>query len=134
MTPYTFFHDAGTLSQEFEDSIYPLVGLITVVIVIAVPVLYYLVLNRYTAMLHRLKHWLIFLVLSTIAIFLISYWMIDSMYQANGFGSYGSDDSSTDNSVMWVFCIKNTFLFIVIFFVFSYFLKRVSIHAKKTPF
>jgi hypothetical protein len=134
MIPYTFFHDAGTLSQEFEESIYPLVGSITVVIVFFVPVFYYLVLNRNTAMLHRLKHWLIFLVLCTIAIFLISYWMIDSMYQGNGFGSYGSDNSSTDNSVMWDFCIKNTILFMIIFFIVSLILKRFSIHAKKTPF
>ncbi|MBX7243012.1 MAG: hypothetical protein K1X92_14815 [Bacteroidia bacterium] len=116
---YTYFN-------EFGESVFPSVGIITIVFSLIVCLLYYPVINRLTDKFDQFVHWIIFLVLCGVFGGVFAY------VTANNFivGEMGD----TEPRIPVLFWVMNAIYAILYFFIFSVLLKKTSKYATLIPF
>ncbi|GAB3262849.1 hypothetical protein GCM10027347_28860 [Larkinella harenae] len=107
----------------YADEIFTPVGLITLLVSIALALLFYLVLGRWKSVFYRTSHWAITLVVAGIFGFGYAVW-----YALDATGAENTD------SYMQGFGAVNLLYALIYFCIFSLLLKRFSIFAKRTPF
>ena len=107
----------------YAASVYPSVGLFTLIFAFSFAVIFYLVLGRWKPIWDKLRHWVITIVL------LIGLSAFFALTQAKG-----ATAEESFNSFMYKFSMVNSFYAVVYFILFSLLLKRASIFAKRTPF
>ncbi|MCC2546006.1 hypothetical protein LJY25_06085 [Hymenobacter sp. BT175] len=107
----------------YREVIFPNVGLLTLGLSLALVLIFYYLINRAmgVATFNKVRHWVIFLVISAVLSFLIGIWQANS--QAVASHSY----------IYWM-STWNAILGMVWFFLFSIILKRGSTNASTTPF
>lgn len=107
----------------YGNNVYPSVGLFTLVFSLAFAIIFYLVLGRWKPIWDKLKHWVITIIL------LIGLSVFFALTQAKGATAEESYDS-----FMYKFALVNALYAVVYFIIFSLFLRKLSIFAKRTPF
>jgi glucan phosphoethanolaminetransferase (alkaline phosphatase superfamily) len=106
----------------YEQTIYPFVGLSTLIIAFIFALVFYLLLGRWKPVWDKTKHWLITIaVLSVVASLL-------AISQAKS-----ATEEDTD-AYMFMFSFINACYAITYFIILSFLFKRASIFAKRTPF
>lgn len=107
----------------YEDEVFFSVGLFTIIIALAVGILFYLSIGRWKAIFCHLKHWIVSLLIVLVVTGLLALQQAKSATQAEVFDAY-----------MVRFAMFNALFAIIWFFLFSLLLKRFSIFSKHTPF
>lgn len=107
----------------YEDEVFFSVGLFTIIIALAVGILFYLGIGRWKAIFCHLKHWIVSLLIVLVVTGLLALQQAKSATQAEVFDAY-----------MVRFAMFNALFAIIWFFLFSLLLKRFSIFSKHTPF
>ena len=120
-----FIGENPDLAQEFRGSIFPSVGLLTIVFAIILAAVFYLALGRWRPVWDKRVHWVLTLTLAAIIGFVYAY------TQASGTLG-GMDDTGTRNYVIQ-FALFNAVFIALYFLIFSLVLKRFSIYARHTP-
>jgi hypothetical protein len=106
----------------YEESIFPSVGLFTLIISVIFALVFYLLLGRWRPVWDKSKHWLITIVLLAFIASALAY------SQAKA----GTGDEP--DAYMFTFSMINALYAVVYFIILSFLLKRASIFAKRTPF
>lgn len=106
----------------YEESIFPSVGLFTLILSVIFALVFYLLLGRWRPVWDKQKHWLITIVLLAFIASGLAY----------GQAKNGTEDDA--DAYMFTFSMINALYAVVYFIVLSLFFKRASIFAKRTPF
>lgn len=119
---YTFnslYHD--TYSTEYSELIFPLVGLLSAAITIALNLIFYAGLGRMTTKFSLRKHWGFFLIMNMTICFLIAFFIAKSeVYEVDGY--------------LLTFSVLNMVYSLVFFIAISILTRKTSKYAKLTPF
>jgi hypothetical protein len=107
--------------SDYRERIFGSVGWLTLLAALTVGLIFYLGLGRWRNVWHTRIHWSVTIVLCALIGFGLAYGPAKSMI--------GSVDG-----YLVLFSCMNAFVSVVYFMLFSFLLKRFSIHAKRTPF
>lgn len=122
---YTFPHDYSYIN-EFAADVFPAVGIVSLLVSLAICLLYYVVINRITDKLDQVWHWAVFLLLTA------AFGGIFAFLSAQ---SYLINIQNADVIIIpLLFWVMNALYCLVYFFVFSILLKKASKYATKVPF
>jgi hypothetical protein len=118
---YELISGANPDVPDYSDEVYETVGQITIVVVVAFDVLFYVFLGRWKPVFHKRTHWVTTLLLL--------------MSIALGIAFLTAKDVIGEvDSYMYRFSIMNAVFAGVLFIILSLLFRRISIFAKKTPF
>jgi Na+/melibiose symporter-like transporter len=106
----------------YEESIFPAVGLFTIILSVLFAVIFYVLLGRWRPVWDKQKHWLITMILLALIASGLAY------SQARN----GTEDDA--DAYMFTFSMINALYAVVYFVILSLLFKRASIFAKRTPF
>jgi hypothetical protein len=106
---------------DYRERIFGSVGLLTLLIAIAIGLLFYVALGRWKNFWYTRTHWFITIVICAVIGFGLAYGIAKSII--------GSADG-----YLTVFALVNAFVIVVYFFVVSLLLKSFSIYSRRTPF
>jgi 4-amino-4-deoxy-L-arabinose transferase-like glycosyltransferase len=106
----------------YASTVYPNVGLFTLVLAIVFAIVFYLLLGRWKPVWDKVSHWIITLVILLAIAF---YLAVSQSKNATG------EDA---DAFVYKFAIINSVIAFVYFFILSIIIKRASIFAKRTPF
>lgn len=122
---YTVGNDY-TYINEFRESVFTNIGVVTLIVSLVLCLLYYPVINRITDKMDQFVHWVIFLVLAGV------FGGVYALVTANNYivGILGD----TEPQVPVLLWVMNGVYALLYFFVFSILLKKSSKFATKTPF
>ena len=123
---YDFFYfEPGFSGNMFAYGLYGILGLLTVIIAVTMPLLYYFALNhpRY----NRKIHWAIMLLINAVFIGILTpIWISTNFYDSGITGSFFIN--------IIEFTILNVFLATLLSSVISFLVKGFSVNCSKTPF
>jgi hypothetical protein len=111
---------ANPFNPEYRGGIFSSVGTVSSVTTIVIGLLFYVALGRWKPVFHKTVHWIITLIFSGIAGFVLAYMLTNS------------EIGNTDAYALR-FAFINMLYAMVCFMVLSLLLKRASIFAKHTP-
>ncbi|MBW8687112.1 hypothetical protein [Chitinophaga rhizophila] len=106
----------------YQTSIFPAVGLFTLILSVVFAVIFYVLLGRWKPVWDKQKHWVITAVILA--------------FIASGL-AYGQAINGTQEEgdpYMLTFSMINALYAVIYFIILSVFFKRASIFAKRTPF
>ncbi len=116
---YNVIEPPSSVAYEFENTVFPAVGLITLLFVIVCALIFYLVLSKQRWMYTR-SHWVMTLVFIVIV--------------AAGFAFFQAKAEINElDAYLISFSLYNAFIASVYFFVFSILIKRFSYWSKYVP-
>ena len=106
----------------YEESIFPAVGLFTLILSVIFALVFYLLLGRWRPVWDKQKHWLVTIVLLAIVASVLAY------------GQAKTGTAEDGDAYMLTFSMINALYAVVYFVILSLLFKRASIFAKRTPF
>ncbi|OWK69893.1 hypothetical protein [Pedobacter sp. AJM] len=118
---YELIAGANPAVPEYDDEVYQTVGQITLIVVSAVVLIFYLCLGRWKPIFHKFGHWIFTLILTMCAAFAIAF-------------ISAKDIIGEIDSYMYRFCLMNAVFAAIVFIMLSIVLKPMSVFSKRTPF
>ncbi|PJJ83518.1 hypothetical protein [Mucilaginibacter auburnensis] len=108
-------------TAEYRGSIFGSVGTITLAIIVAMLLLFYVVLGRWKMVWFNLIHWGVTVLITAIICFFIAYLSAKNVLElVDGY--------------VWRFAVINAIYTAVIFILLSLIFKNLSVFSKRTPF
>jgi hypothetical protein len=111
---------ANPENPEYRDSIFPTVGVITLVVSLVIALIFYGGLGRWKPVFHKRWHWVMTLILTAVVGFVLALLFV-------------KDEIGLIDGYTWRFTFVNALYVGIYFIIFSLILKRFSIFAKHTP-
>ena len=118
---YELISGANPDVPDYVDGVYDTVGQITLVLLVALAIIFYLLLGRWKPIFYKLGHWIFTLLVIMAASFAIAFVVAHEVI--------GEIDSYT-----YRFSLMNAIFSAVAFLLLSTAFKRMSIFSKRTPF
>lgn len=118
---YELISGSNSDVPDYNEEVYDTVGPITLVVVIAMILIFYLLLGRWKPIFHKLGHWVITLTFTMVAAFTIAF-------------ICAKDVTGEIDAYMYRFSLMNLIFAAVIFILLSLIVKKMSIFSKRTPF
>ena len=105
---------------EYRQQIFNSVGLLTVIIALAICIIFYVVLGRWKMVWYNNVHWGFTIVICAVICFLLAF-----LTTKNVLGLV--------DGYLWLFAIFNAVYSVIYFVIFSFLFKKFSIFSKRTP-
>lgn len=120
----TFYYSNEFSGDLYDENIYQLLGIVTVLFSVIIPVIYYIILDK--VHLAKFGIWLVFILFTIIFNFLFAYIYIQNIHVSLGI--------EYENNEYFSIGIANAFLCGVMVLISSLAFKNASTNCKKIPF
>ena len=119
-----YYQEASNFSADLDTfQLYGIIGIMTIIFALASMATFYYLIN--SPRFNKTGHWLIFLLINFLLIFLFTYFYPKGIFEKEGI--------ETSNQLFVIFALVNGLLGTVYYFLFSMFFKRWSANCSVTP-